>query len=136
MTLPELGRGYLRSARRRLLVLPVLRRAGGFNDVVRESQEIVELALKAMLRAVGVDPPHVHDVGAALGANAARYPEEVQSRLPALVESSRRLRRDRELSFYGAADFVPDCEYTAADADDAAARAREAVEVAELVAAE
>jgi HEPN domain-containing protein len=130
MTHPDLARSYLRSARRRLGVLPMLRDAGGFNDVVREAQEVVELALKAMLRSIGVDPPHVHDVGAILLANAARFPDEIGARLPALAEASRALRRSRELSFYGAADFVPDQQFTPEDAGEAIEAAKDAVAAA------
>jgi HEPN domain-containing protein len=34
-----------------------------YSDVVREAQEIVELALKGMLRQIGIEPPKWHDVG-------------------------------------------------------------------------
>lgn len=43
--------------------LEVLVKRKAWSDVVRESQEVVELALKGMLRAVGIDPPKWHDVG-------------------------------------------------------------------------
>jgi HEPN domain-containing protein len=36
--------------------LALLRDEGGYSDVGREAQELVELALKAMLRAVGIEP--------------------------------------------------------------------------------
>jgi HEPN domain-containing protein len=36
--------------------------AGLHADVVRESQEIVELGLKGLLRVSGLDPPKEHDV--------------------------------------------------------------------------
>jgi HEPN domain-containing protein len=48
-------------ARRR--VLEVLAEEQAWSDVVREAQELVELALKGALRVVGVDPPKWHDVG-------------------------------------------------------------------------
>lgn len=111
-------------------MLTVLRDAGGYNDVVREAQEIVELALKAMLRSVGIDPPHLHDVGAVLLANADRFTPEVRLSLPRLAEASRELRRNRELSFYGAPDFLPDQEYTREDADRAIGQAEDVVRVA------
>ncbi len=52
-----------------LRILP----GGGYSDVVREAQELVELALKGMLRAVGIDPPKVHEVGGALLSNRDRF---------------------------------------------------------------
>lgn len=64
MTNLDLARSYLRKARDRLDILDLLSRKEAYSDVVREAQEIVELALKGMLRAVGVEPPKLHDVGA------------------------------------------------------------------------
>ena len=40
--------------------------AASWAGVVRESQEVIELALKALLRARGVDPHRVHDVSEVL----------------------------------------------------------------------
>lgn len=57
MTNSELARSYLIKATKRLKILPVLKRDGAFSDVIREAQEIVELALKGMLREIGVEPP-------------------------------------------------------------------------------
>lgn len=53
MTNDDLARSYLRKASDRLEILDVLLRKGAYSDVVREAQELVELALKGMLRAVG-----------------------------------------------------------------------------------
>ena len=57
MTNVALARSYLKKAAVRLDVLRLLREREAWSDVVRESQEAVELALKGMLRAVGVEPP-------------------------------------------------------------------------------
>ena len=56
MTNLSLAQSYLLKARSRLKILQVLLDEGSFSDVVREAQEIVELALKGMLRQVGVEP--------------------------------------------------------------------------------
>jgi HEPN domain-containing protein len=133
MTGADLGRSYLRSARRRMATLSVLREAGGHNDVVREAQHIVELALKAMLRAVGVDPPHLHDVGQMLLDKAELFPDSVKPGIPELAKASRELRRNREMSFYGTPDFIPDLEYTDDDAAQAIRSAEKAVELATFV---
>ncbi|WP_157633604.1 HEPN domain-containing protein [Thioflavicoccus mobilis] len=50
--------------------------------MMRKTQELVELALKAMLREVGVDPPTWHDVGPILTKQAGRFPEATRARLP------------------------------------------------------
>lgn len=39
--------------------------------LLRESQEVVELALKGLLRAHGVEPPRIHDVADVLLAEQA-----------------------------------------------------------------
>ncbi len=63
MTSYNLGRSYLSKATKRLKILPVLLQEEAFSDVVREAQEIVELALKGALRLIGIEPPKIHDVG-------------------------------------------------------------------------
>jgi HEPN domain-containing protein len=67
MTADELAAAYFEKARKRLRVLEVLMEQDAWSDVVREAQELVELALKGMLRAVGIDPPKWHDVGSIAG---------------------------------------------------------------------
>ena len=62
MTSDRLARDYLRRARLRREALDLLFRREGYADVVRESQEVVELILKGTLRFIGVDPPKRHDV--------------------------------------------------------------------------
>ncbi len=73
---------------------------------LRESQEVVELALNGLLRACGIEPPRVHDVSDLLRLQRTRLPETVQADVDTLADASRRLRRDRELAFYGAEDRV------------------------------
>ncbi len=128
---PELARDYVRRARIRLDVLDLLFDAESWPDVVRESQEVVELTLKGLLRACDVDPPRVHDVSEVLLEERERLPEAVQEKLNALVEASRQLRRDRELAFYGAEDLTPSGFYSEDDAGRARASARTVVEVVE-----
>ena len=57
MTNSSLARSYLKKAAARLSLLSILQKKGAYSDVVREAQEIVELALKGMLRQVGLEPP-------------------------------------------------------------------------------
>ena len=96
--------------------------------VVRESQEVVELALKGLLRAAGVDPPRIHDVADVLESEKERLPPALKPDLPRLAAASRRLRRDRELAFYGADDLTPSEFYRREDAEEARAAARFVVE--------
>jgi HEPN domain-containing protein len=115
----DLARSYLAKARARLDALAVLRNHGAHSDVVREAQELVELALKGMLRAVGVEPPKVHDVGPLLVEHGSLFVADVRGELSRAAAISKRLRRERELAFYGDVDFIPTEEYTNADAQQA-----------------
>lgn len=125
----ELARDYVRRAEIRLRALDVLFDAESWADVVRESQEIVELTLKALLRTLGVEPPRVHDVSAVLSSERARAPRALVSHIDTLVNASRELRRDRELAFYGAEDLTPSAFYTKQDAERARTHARRTVEL-------
>ena len=123
----ELAADYVRRAGVRLKALDVLAEGESWADVVRESQEIVELALKGLLRACGIDPPRIHDVSDVLVSESERLPEAVRDELDRLVEVSRQLRRDRELAFYGAEDLTPTGFYSKQDAERARAGARDVV---------
>ncbi len=133
MTNQSLARSYLIKAQKRLKALAVLRDEGAHSDVVREAQELVELALKGLLRAVGIEPPKFHDVGGLLLEHGAKFSPEVRAELPRAAAISKRLRRERELAFYGDIDFIPTEEYSAADADRAYAEAAWVVELADAV---
>ena len=126
---PDLARDYLRRAKVRVAALDVLFDGESWADVVRESQEVVELTLKGLLRTCGIDPPRVHDVSEILLAERERLPADLQDRVDDLAEASRQLRRDRELAFYGAEDLTPSGFYTTADADAARADATALVEL-------
>jgi len=125
----DLARDYVHRAEIRLRALEVLYRGKSWADVVRESQEIVELALKGLLRACGVTPPRVHDVSEILIAERERLPERIAEELETLTRISRDLRRDRELAFYGAEDLTPSNFYSKEDATEARDGARRTVEL-------
>lgn len=131
MTTRTLAQSYLVKARVRLRALEVLMAADAFSDVVREAQEIVELALKAVLRQAGVEPPKQHDVGGLLLEFRARLPQEVRADVERLAAISKWLRKEREFAFYGDEDFVPTEEYGRADAQRALSDARFVVQRAE-----
>jgi HEPN domain-containing protein len=123
----ELALDYVKRANVRLRALDVLYDGESWADVVRESQEVVELVLKGLLRSCGIEPPRIHDVSALLLAERERLPAELRAKLPRLAAISRDLRRDRELAFYGAEDLTPGSFYAREDADRAKAGAAEAV---------
>jgi HEPN domain-containing protein len=133
MTNRSLAQSYLEKARKRLRVLDVLVDEQAYSDVVREAQELVELALKGMLRHAGVEPPKWHDVGAILSDYGDRFPSVTADDLARLGQASAWLRKEREFSFYGDIDFIPTERYTRADADRALADARFVLDVAARV---
>jgi HEPN domain-containing protein len=119
MRSPDLAADYVRRAKARLAAVDALYTGESWADVVRESQEVVELALKGLLRAVGIEPPRIHDVSDVLEAERPRFPRVLQRHLGMLAAGSRTLRRDRELAFYGAEDLTPSGFYTKEDATSA-----------------
>lgn len=112
----DLAADHLRRAEARLRALDVLFECRSWADVVRESQEVVELTLKGLLRASGVEPPRIHDVADVLLAERDRLPKDLVPHVERLAGISRALRRDRELAFYGAEDLTPSSFYREADA--------------------
>lgn len=133
MTNTSLAQSYLTKALTRLKVLELLLDETAYSDVIREAQELVELALKGMLRQVGVDPPKWHDVGQVLKEYQDRFPEAVAADIERLAEISAWLRKEREFSFYGDIDFIPTEQYTEADARRAVQDARFVVAAAQAV---
>ena len=131
MTNEEMRQSYLRQARRILAEAEHYWRTGESHLVVRRCQECVELALKATLRAAGIEVPHVHDVGVFLREHSDKFPAHLGPHLDRLVSISRRLREERELSFYGDEETGSTAEnlYTTADADAALADARFVLDV-------
>jgi hypothetical protein len=117
----------------RLKILDVLLENEAYSDVVREAQEVVELALKGMLRQVGIEPPKYHDVGPFLLDNKERFSEQVVGSLQRLAEISGWLRKEREFSFYGDIDFIPTERYDLDDAERAIADAVFVVDAASNV---
>ena len=130
MTNESLAQSYLAKAGPRLKALALMRAEGDYSDVVREAQELVELCLKGMLRAVGVEPPKFHDVGDLLLQHRERFPAEIREDLGRAADISKRLRKDRELAFYGDIDFIPTEEYSSDEADRAYADAEGIVTLA------
>lgn len=120
----ELAQDHVRRAEVRLLALDVLFEGESWADVVRESQEVVELALRGLLRASGVEPPRIHDFSDILLAERERLPASLRGDVERLAGVSRDLRRDRELAFYGAEDLTPSRFYSKQDATRARDGAR------------
>ena len=123
-----LVRDYLERCGHRLAAIHVLYDRAAWADVVRESQEVVELALKALLRHINVDPPRVHDVGRVVQEQHHALPEGLRAHAGRMAAISKQLRRDRELAFYGSEDLTPGEFYVEDDARRARDDARWLVE--------
>jgi len=130
MTNNDLAQSYFKKASDRLDILDLLFNKGGYSDVVREAQEVVELSLKGMLRYVGIEPPKYHDVGPLLIEHQERFRDISPEEIVNLARISRELRKERELAFYGDIDFIPTKEYTQEDAKEAIGGANLAVNIA------
>jgi HEPN domain-containing protein len=115
----DLATDYMTRAGHRLAALQVLLDRESFADVVREAQELIELCLKAVLRVAGIEPPRAHDVSDILTENSHRLPTGLQIHAATLSKISKKLRRDRELAFYGSEDLTPSDFYKKEDAREA-----------------
>lgn len=70
-----LARDYLKRARIRLEMLETLMKRKDYADVIRFSQEIVELCEKAILIKLEITPPKLHDVINVIIENIDKIPE-------------------------------------------------------------
>jgi HEPN domain-containing protein len=84
-----------------MIAVDALMRAQGYPDVVRESQDVVELVLEGALRFVGVDPPKRHDVHRAFDEFISRFPVEWHQTLKELRGALDQLAAERSPAFYG-----------------------------------
>ena len=85
---------YLNRAAARTKAVEVLLAEKSYADVVRESQEVIELSLKALLRHSQIAVPRIHDVSPVLKENIDLLPEEIKKHVDQLSKHSRNLRRD------------------------------------------
>ncbi|MGC9019875.1 MAG: HEPN domain-containing protein [Candidatus Methanodesulfokora sp.] len=121
----KVAKSYLRQAEARLKYAHNSIEEENYPYAVRLSQECVELCLKAVLKAVGVEYPKIHDVSDVLLDFKDRFPDWFQEELDFLSESSKILVKKREPSFYGAEEDVlsPEEVMDEEDAKDAIKKA-------------
>jgi len=101
MKLTKLAEDYLRRAKVRVKSAELAYSDKAYPDVVRYSQECVELSLKAALRSIGVEYPKEHDMSRVLKAVKDRFPEWFRRETESLGEISRDLADKRAPSLYG-----------------------------------
>ncbi len=133
MTNLNLSRDHLTQAQARKDFLRIAFEKRLWAVVIRTSQEVVELSLKAALRFVGVEPPKWHDVGEVLLREQARFPSGFQNEIPFLCKVSSKLRDYRELSLYGDSEKdIPASElFSERDADEAKEQSEKIVALCE-----
>ncbi|MDL1957726.1 MAG: HEPN domain-containing protein [Candidatus Desulfofervidus auxilii] len=125
----KLIQDYLFRAEKRIKMLEFLKNEQDYADVVREAQEVVELLLKALIMSVGLEIPKVHDVSGYIGNHLEFFPEVIKKNFEKIRYISRELRKERELAFYGAHDWIPGEEYTLEEAERAINWAKELLEL-------
>jgi len=76
----ELALEYIEEAKRRLRTAKQALEEGAYAYCIRQCQEAVELALKAALRLIGIEPPKVRDVGPVLMQNREKFPNFFKKR--------------------------------------------------------
>lgn len=92
---------------------------------MRQSQEAVELSLKASLRLAAVEFPKVHEVSSVLSENSHKYPGWFSEKIPEMSRVSMELVQKRIPSMYGDdAGRGPGELFTRRDALEALADAR------------
>jgi len=127
----KLVKDYLLRAEKRIKALEFLRSEGAYADVVRESQEVVELLLKGLIMAYGLEVPKVHEVSKYIENNLDAFPSVIRENISKIKEISRSLRKERELAFYGLEDWIPLEEYNIEEADKAIDWAKEIKSIVE-----
>ena len=89
------------------------------------------MALKGILRLMGLEVPRVHDVGSFVKEHRGSLPEWFQEHVDRLAYISRGLRKDRETSIYGEEEVAlpPERIFSKFDADEAMKNASFVLEV-------
>jgi len=125
LRLLKIARSYLRQAEARLKDAKDAFLEANHPYAVRLSQECVELSLKAVLKAVGIEYPKIHDVSDVLLEVEDRFPAWFRDQIGFLCESSRILVKKREISLYGGEEafLAPEEVIDEEDAEDATRRA-------------
>lgn len=138
MRLIKIAEAYLHQAEARLKDAEEAYPEKNYPYTVRLSQECVELCLKAVLKAVGIEYPKVHDVSDVLVGVKQRFPTWFQAEIGFLSESSKILVKKREPSLYGSEEELlsPEDVISKEDAEDALKRAKKTFELCKKLAEE
>lgn len=97
----EMARDYAQRALRCLREAELALSESDAPLAIRRSQEALELAVKALLRALGIEYPRSHDVSDALLEHWERLPEPIRGRAEDLARLVADLAAVRGPAFYG-----------------------------------
>lgn len=97
----EMAADYAYRATRCLREAELALSEGDFPGTIRRAQEALELALKAVLRALAVEYPREHDVGDALAEVKDRLPGYLAEKMNDIQKILTELARVRGPAFYG-----------------------------------
>ncbi|HOK56140.1 MAG TPA: HEPN domain-containing protein [bacterium] len=110
---------YLKRAKVRREILNQFMLKKSYSDVIRESQEIIELLEKAILLNLNVTPPKWHDVIDLIIKHSEKLKLDIKKDFKKIEKDCKWLRSQREISFYGDMDFIPEDFYGKKDAEKA-----------------
>ena len=129
----RVAKSYLRQAKARLDNAVDSVRDGNHPYAVRLSQECVELSLKAVLKAVGIEYPKIYEVSDIFPEIKGRFPDWFKTEIDYLRESSKLLFKKREPSLYGDEEALlpPNEVMSKDDAEDAVDRAEKTYSLCE-----
>lgn len=97
----EMARDYLQRAKWCLEEALLAREREDYAGIARRSQEALELAAKALLRAHAIEYPREHDVSEALVNEKQRLPSEIQTEIKPLAALLTELASIRGPAMYG-----------------------------------
>jgi hypothetical protein len=96
-----LAEDYIRKAKRYLREAENACSEGDFASTIRRSQECIELSVKSVLRAVGIEFPKEHDVSEVLLELNVDMPTWFKDKVPEIARIMREITPKRGISMYG-----------------------------------
>ena len=97
----DFANDYLNETKLRLETAENVVRKNAHAFCVRQSQEAVELSLKAALRLIGIDFPKWHDMSEILLEEKEKFPKNFQDNISKMANISASLAKKREPAMYG-----------------------------------
>lgn len=96
-----LAEDYIRRAKRYLREAENAFSEGDFASTIRRSQECIELSVKSVLRAVGIEFPREHDVSDVLLELNVDMPDWFKEKVPEIARIMSEITPKRGVSMYG-----------------------------------